>query len=256
VFAWISILGIIGLILLVIVAFGPKAPYTKLKATGNIKDKLSDFQLALRQPVTYIGALIFICGSWILQAFNDLSPAFLAVAPPIGVGLGPVLAGTIMVANIFGGMIAAASSGFLMKKVTNMQAKPIIITGFICAAIFTYSISLSFINSHMPALVIILLLAGLNGLTMPCCVAFIALCYPPSITGRIEGIWQGIGIFGGSFGVFAGAAALSATGNYNMSFVIVSAVAIIAVIISLFINPSKAFCVNQEGRVVRSDEAV
>jgi MFS family permease len=250
--AWLSIVGIIGLILVLIVFAGPKPPVARI--TGNGSESLSDFKLALRQPVTWVGVLIFICGSWLLQAFNDLTPAYLAIDPPVGVGFGPMKSGQIMSIYMLAYLLCAGLSGFVMNKVFKNNARPVIFIGFVFAGIFCTSIILPFVFSNLPILVICLLLAGVGAFTMPCAVAFITLCYPPYITGKIEGMWQGIGIFGGAIGVFAGAAALRGTGNYHMSIFIITIIAVVGLIISLFMNPSRAFCVNEEGRVVRAPD--
>lgn len=247
--AWLSIFGFVGLIMVLIVVFGPKPPVTRPKADP---DTISDFKLALRQPVTWVGVAIFCCGSWLLQAFNDLTPAYLAIDPPVGIGFGPVKAGQIMGIYMLAFLIFAGISGFIMNKVFRNNARPVIFIGFLFAAIFCTSIMFQFVYSNMPVLMICLILAALGAFTMPCAVAFITLSYPPYITGKIEGLWQGLGIFGGAIGVLIGAAALRGTGNYQLSIIILGIVAVVGAIISFFITPSKVFCVNEEGRVVKA----
>jgi hypothetical protein len=66
--------------------------------------------------------------------------------------------------------------------------------------------------------------------------------YPPHITGKIVGMWMGLGIFGSAAGVTCGAIMLRVTGNYHLSIIMVSIMSLIGLIAVLFLNPPSVFC--------------
>ena len=239
--AWLAVLSGLALVISIIVNFGPKPPVVSDNAE-NIANAKGDFALALKQPVTYIGIGCTFLLSWVMQAFNDLTPGYFAVQPPVGVGYGEVVAGQYMTVVQIGFLIGAAASGFVLEKLFARKVKPVVMIAFILTAIFCFSVKLPFVYGIAPVTLPALFLAGFfMSYVMPACQAFVAMHYPHSIAGKVGGMWMGIGVFGGTIGVLVGSTALHFTGQYQMSINVVAIVAIVGLVVAWFLNPPTVF---------------
>jgi len=245
--AWLSAFSFLSIVLTLVVAFGPKPAGDLPQSSDVLVSGAGDFAVALRQPVTWVCVLCVFALSWMFSAFNDLTPGYLAIEQPVGIGLGPMEAGKTMMIYQVAFMAGSMLSGFVTGKIFRGQAKLTVLLGFLVAAIFCVSIKYSAVYSNGGTLLLCLILAGFfMSFVNPQVMAFIARYYPEHITGKIGGLAMGIGIFGATIGVIAGASALHATGLYHMSINIVGTVAIIGFIIALGLNPPKAFCINDK----------
>ncbi|MBP2654868.1 MAG: transporter transrane protein [Firmicutes bacterium] len=241
--AWLAVAPVIGLLLSMVVAFGPKPPAEDSSVAACDLSSSSDFKLALKQPVTYIGILCIFFLSWIMQAFNDLTPAYLAINPPIGIGYGPVAAGKYMMVVQIAFMIGSVVGSLAMQKIFKGVVKPVVMIGFIMAGIFCLSIKFPFVHGNPVVLVPFLFIAGFfQGWVNPNVQAFCAMHYPAHIVGKLGGMWMGLGILGGTAGVVAGSVALHTTGAYQVSIIIVALIAVVGVGCTVFLNPPKVFC--------------
>jgi MFS family permease len=246
--AWLSAFNILGLLLVLVVNFGPKPPSQPIldnceAPVGNE----TDFKLALRRPATWAVAFSVLMLGWIFQGFNDITPGYLAIEAPVGLGKGPMAAGKFMMAVQVAFMIGAVLSGFVTEKVFGGRSKPVVFIGFIGTLVFCSSIKFAGVYSNETTMLICMILAGLfMALVQPTSIAFIAKNYPEHITGRLGGMVQAMSVVGGTMGVFAGATALHTTGNYLMSINIIAIIAIIGLIVSQGQNPPKDFCVIED----------
>jgi MFS family permease len=242
--AWQSVSAFIGLVLAMVLLFGPKAPapaHVEARDPKVVSDN-GDFKRAMRQPVSWACIAVLFCVIWVMAAFLDLTPGYFAIDPPTGVGYGRMTAGKLMmfvqIAFIFG----SAATGFVLEKVFKGVVRPVITIGYIVFAIFAVSILWPAVYKNMSVLLICLGVAGFfQAWVVPNIFAFISKHYPAHIAGKLQGSWFGIGQFGGAVGVAAGATALHNTGNYRMSIVIVSVVSVIGFIIAQFLKPPKVF---------------
>jgi len=250
--AWLSVICFVGLAFTLVIPFGPKPPaMAPAEHNGTGDSENGDFKLAMRQPVSWIGVLIVFSLCWVLSAFNDLTPAYFAIDPPVGVGYGPMTAGKLMTVVQVAFMFGAVATGFVMEKLFKGATRPVILIGFALFAMFAVSIMLPVVYGNMPILVACLFIAGFfEAWVVPNVFAFIALHYPAHIAGKLSGMWFGIGLFGGTVGVILGATALHHTGNYHVSILIVGTVAIIGFILSTFLKPPKVFSMT-DGEVVK-----
>ena len=248
--AWQTISCFVGLALTIVFAFGPKPPASSdVTACSPGASDNGDFKLAMRQPESWIGVFVILCLCWCLTAFNDLTPAYFAIDPPVGVGYGPMTAGKLMMAVQVAFMAGAVVTGFVFEKVFKGTARPVIMIGYALFAIFAVSIMWPAVYKNMTVLVPCLVIAGFfEAWVVPIVFAFISLHYPAHITGKLSGMWFGIGLFGGTVGVTAGAAALHKTGNYHASIIIVGLVAAAGFILTIFLKPPKVFCLSEEGK--------
>jgi MFS family permease len=241
--AWLSCIGIVALICTFIVGFGPKAPQMEggevLTSTTGSE---SAFVLALKQPATWAVICCVILSSWMFQGFNDIVPSYIAIAPPVGLGMGPMTSGSFMSIVQVASMIGAILSGFVVEKLARGQSKPVVFICFIAFAVFAFAIKLDVVTSSRSMLLGCLIMAGFFlAFLMPVSSAFIAKNYPEHISGRLGGLAQGLNMFGGTLGVTVGATALHITAMYQMSINIIIVVAIIGCFFSLGQNPPKAF---------------
>lgn len=202
----------------------------------------SHIALAFKSPSTYIGIICMFIFTWVMNAFNDLTPGYIAIDPPTGLGFGPAAAGQYMSAVQIGMLLGSAASGLILMKLFKGKIKAVMMTGFLFAAIFSFSVKLPFVYETPKLLIAALFLVGFfEAFIIPMVTTFIAINYPSEIMGRVFGTTFGVSIFGGALGVFVGATFLHTSGNYMLSITIVSVVAILGAAISFLLNPPKVF---------------
>ena len=242
--AWQAASAFLALAMIIIFAFGPKPPrqqHTVVCAARGSEN--GDFKLAMRQPASWFGVFVIFVVCWVLSAFNDLTPAYFAIEPPVGIGYGAMTAGKLMMAVQIAFMVGSAVVGLAFEKIFREKAPPVIMIGLFFFALFAVSIMLPAVYGSMPVLIACLVIAGFfESWVVPTVFAFIALSYPAHIVGKLTGMWFGIGLFGGTIGVIVGATALHHTGNYHTSIIIVGAVALIGVVLGVFLKPPPVFC--------------
>lgn len=239
--AWLSFLPVIALVMTAIIAFGPKAPTVAAVENNEAAGTQSAFMQAVKMPVTWMAILCVVMMSWAFQAINDLIPGYIAVDAPVGLGKGPMAAGQFMTAFSMSFTIGAFLSGFILEKFLKGQSKPLVFLGYLGTVIFTFALRVPFVTANDTILLICLILNGLFAAwCIPPSVAFIARNYPEHLTGKLGGLAQGIGIFGGTAGAFSGAYAIHATGFYDASIYIIVVVAILGCLAALGLNPPKS----------------
>jgi MFS family permease len=240
--AWMAVGAAAGLVLSLIFALGPKSPVALQDELdpGELLRSAADFKKSIGLPVFRIGAFSVFLLSWAMQGYNDLIPGHLAIEPPAGLGLGPVVAGKFMGLMQVAFMIGSAASGLLVLKIFGGRHRHLIAASFILTGIFCVSVLLPSIHSNNKMLLICLLFSGFfMGMPNPAVLAFISSYYPEHITGRIGGATMGIGILGGVAGVAAGSFALHRTEMYTVSILIVGVVCIIGCINAFGLTPSR-----------------
>ncbi len=235
----LAVLPVITLILTIITAFVREPGYTG--GEYNVSVSGNDFKMALRQLPFYVGILCMFAFMWINNAFNDLTPGYIAI-PDVGLGFGPAAAGKFMGAVQIGMILGSIACGFIMEKLLKGKIRPVVLAGFVLAAIFMLSVKFEFVWGTPGLLAACLFFAGFfEGFIVPMITTFIANYYPKNIVGKIFGISFGISIFGGTIGVLAGSALLHFSGHYNYSIIAVGCVAIIGFLIAWGLYPPKAF---------------
>jgi MFS family permease len=248
--AWQSAGGLVSIVLCVIFAFGPKPPQVaEIESCSPAASVNNDFKLAMRQPVSWVGLLVIFMVCWVFQGFNDLTPGYFALDKPVGVGYGPMTAGKLMSWVQVAFILGSIATGFALEKVFKGNIRSAISVGYVLFAVAAITILFPGVFGNMVVLVACLGLAGFFlAWVMPNALAFVAKYYPPHISGKLVGLWMGVGLFGGTFGILGGATALSHTGNYHASIVIVSIVALIGLVITQFLKPPKVFCATDSER--------
>jgi len=240
--SWMSSFPLVGVVLMLAVAVGRKPPVAATQNVGEPVNSAHDFKVASRLPVFYIGILCVFLLSWVMQAFNDLTPVYLSAPSPLGAGHGVVLAGKFMGLVQVSFMIGSVASGFLLIKVFRGKNKLVVALGFLGAALFAVSVRSPLVASNLRVLPVCLFFEGFfQGMVVPTSLAFIAMNFPSHIAGKVTGIWMGVGIFGGTAGVVVGATLLHNTGLYQASILTVAIVAVAGLLISTMLTPPAVF---------------
>jgi len=248
--AWMSVVSVFALVIMVIVAFGPKPPQQQ-NACGEMGAGSDNdlFKLAIKMPATWAAILCVVAQGWMFQEFNDIVPSYIAIPAPVGLGFGPMTAGQFMgtVQIVF--IIGAAASGFIVEKIFRGSPKPVSLIACAVFAVSAFALKFEGLVSNTSILLGLLCVAGFFlSMIAPVGITFLAKNYPERITGRLGGIAQGCSMLGGSLGVFVGAATLHITGSYQLPISIVTIAAIIGCLFSLGLNAPKLFCKTDENQ--------
>ena len=245
--SWIialTILGgsmIIAVILSFIFVFGPESPGSK-EDNASKEDVTKDFKKVFGLPAFWMTFLSTFSLSWVMQGYQDLTPGHIAVSPPVGLGLGSIVSGQMMALLVFAFILGSLATPIIAEKIFKGKYGRAVTVSFLLTAFFCLSVMCPLVKFNMPVLIICLFLAGFfMGMPMASGMSFIANNYPEHITGSVGGFTMGLGIFGGAIGVAAGSTALHITGMYNISIIIVGAVAVIGAIAGFGIKPVKIF---------------
>ena len=240
---WLSIGPIITLSLCIVTLFVKEPEFhLTVKAREDLAASRSVFGLTVRQSAFYVGILCFGAFCWIMNAFNDLTPGYIAVPPPTGLGFGPAVAGQSMMFVQIGMILGSIATGFILQKIFKGKIKPVLAIGFLAAAVCMLSVKFEIIYAYRGVLIVALFLAGFfQAFIIPVMAVFIARHYPASVSGKVYGISLGISFIGSAFGVFIGSTFLHFTGNYQMSIFVVFIIAVLGFAAALGLNPPKAF---------------
>ncbi len=238
-----AIPAVIFLIFTLIMQFGPKAPEMILEENEDPETAAMDFKKAILEPIIYLCIVYVFLFNWLIQGINDLTPGYFGIAKPVGVGFGIQTAGMLMM--LFQGtfMLGALLSGWLNTKVYKGNTRLQIMLAFILTGVYFF-VRLPGVFGQGPNTVLFCVLcvsAFFMGQGIATIMAFISKNYPEHITGKVGGMAMGIGLIGGTIGVGVGSRAITLTGNYQASILIVSIVAIIGGLLSLGLKKPRAF---------------
>jgi sugar phosphate permease len=226
-----------------VMVFGPKAPELVLEEHEDPDAAAKDFKMALKDPAIYLMVAYIFLFNWALQAINDLTPGYFAIAAPVGLGWGPAVAGKLMMLFMAMFMIGSLVSGWMLRYVYRGNTKVQIMLAFLLTAIYFF-VRFEEVTGQgpNPLLVTLAVVSGFFlGQGISPCMGFIARTYPEHITGRVGGLAMGLGLIGGTVGIGAGSSALTATGTYQVSILIVTIVAIVGFVLAMWLKPPKVF---------------
>ncbi|WP_371379397.1 MFS transporter [Sporomusa aerivorans] len=237
--AWLSYILVLGIIFLLYVTLNEKkhqppslvSVSNKEACEGTCETEESFSKVLLHCPPFWIGLAVMALSNWANNAFNDLSPSFLAIAPPLGAGYGPEVAGRLSSGAFFGSMFGIFCSGLVIDKVFKGRSGMLVAIGFICSLVFYNGILLPQIHGNMTTLSAWLLLAGFTGPFTAVGNQYFAIKnFSPHVMGKVTASWTCISNFTGAFGVMAGSYALHHTGTYVMSFGIVASICVLGLV--------------------------
>lgn len=237
-------LAVLGIAMTVVVMVGPKvAP--EGASLENVDETAAASNLALYKkaillPLTWIATACVVIASWFNQAYNDMVPGYLALDPPVGLGLGAAGAGSIASLAQIGNIVGCLAVGIIVERLFHGKARPALMVAFGAMAVGAALLLVPGINTNQVILTTVMLITVFFlGWINASALGWIAKNYPAEITGKLGGMAQGVGIFGGLAGVAAGSAALHATGFYVVSTLIMAGVAIVGVVVAFFMQTHK-----------------
>ncbi|MHB9863743.1 MFS transporter [Streptomyces sp. YIM S03343] len=234
--------AVVALIMSLVVAFGPAASPTADEGPVSAEEQAElkgALKGALANPLTWVAVACIVLLSWVYQAFNDLTPGFLALKAPVGLGKGPHGSDLLVWAqgaNVIGSLVCV----LVTEKVFRGRVRPGIMMGFLFGALGGAGLLLPAVRHSDGLLIMVLVVAAFFFAWInPNALAYIAKTYPGKITGKLGGLAMGIGIFGGTAGVAAGASALHNTGRYTLSIIIMCTVSVAGGLVALALRQSK-----------------
>lgn len=194
----------------------------------------TNFRVVLHHPAFWLGLIVMCLANWSTQAFNDMSPAYLAVDPPVGVGYGAQTAGSFSALTWIGMICGMFLSGIIVDKLFKGKPVPVLLIGFIANLVFMNGILFQPIYSSGSALTAWLMIAGFfNPFVSVGNQIYSVRVFEPNVIGKVSAIWTCVANFAGSIGVMAGSFALHLTGNYKMSFTLVAIVSVIGIVTAI-----------------------
>lgn len=233
------IASMIFVLLYTIFANDSKLPQS-IEAKDEDANTHHEFANIVRQPIFYLLIITGFCYTWCLNAFTDLTPGYIAIDAPMGLGYGAVAAGTFMLLVQLGNILGGFFSGVIVEKIFKGNVKPVIVGAFIIQAITVFLVKFTWVTDSDTLFRIVLFIIGFTiMLTMSNITTFISTTMPSAIVGKVFSIIYGIGLIIGSIGVSVGSGILHFTGSYQGPILIISAVAIIGAIAASFYNKPK-----------------
>jgi len=246
--AWTAVLPAIGLIFALIVHFGPKAPNLAgaSEGTGNQAMFSGDFKKAVTFITFYVLCLMGFIDSWCQQAYNDMANGFYAVARPVGLGLGPMGAGSKLVYASYAMAIGTLCAPVITEKIFKGNPKPTIFIG--CGIAGLLVLTVRSLHPDNTALLILIPCGILffSSFVNPTVYGYISKHYPSTISGRIGGLVMGLTIFGATVGLGVSSALLHKTGFYWASMNVLAAVTLFGAVAVLALRLPKGFNVAED----------
>lgn len=206
---YMAVPAIVFLVFTVIMQFGPKAPEMILEEKEDPKAAAMDFKKAISEPVIYLCIVYVFLFNWLIQGMF---------------------------------MLGSLSSGWLNTKIYKGNTKLQIMMALLTSVYFL--VRLPGVFEHGPNILLFCVLcisAFFMGQGIATIMAFISKNYPEHITGKVGGMAMGPGLIGGTVGVGVGSRAITQTGNYQASILIVSIVGLIGFIIAIGLKKPRAF---------------
>ncbi|MHB8109820.1 MAG: MFS transporter [Syntrophorhabdaceae bacterium] len=240
--ALLSLPGWFALFLALVVTRRPPSPEVvaaivqKQQSSGSGGVTYSN---VFRYPMTWIGTGIVFFNSWGIYGLYNLIPPYLAAAAPMGVGLGPAMAGTLTLLCIIAGIPAFIVGGLFFDRVAKGKSKPAIFIGFVMSGLFSYIFLIPSVFQNMTLLVFCLVLAGWGVSFMgPSLSAFIAINYPSNLVGSMVGWWFGFGTVGGALGIFLAGVATGRTGSFYWAIAPIALASVVGILLTFMLKPA------------------
>jgi predicted MFS family arabinose efflux permease len=223
----LSTLGWLTLVLSLFIKTRTSVPVAPLQAMDG--DVVSDFNRAIRLPVTWVGVAIFFFSAWGMHSLYALVPTYLSSPSPMGIGLQPVLSGKLSLALTLIGIVAVFAGGVFLDRVVKGNYRIVIAVGFGLTAVSSYLILLPIVYKDLFLLTVCLIVAGWGiPFTSSPVIAFVVGTYPPGIVARMLGLLGGLWTFGGAAGVYVGGVFVANTGSLYGGILFIGIAAVIA----------------------------
>jgi len=230
----------VSLIFALILYFGPKPPVqTAALSTEEKEISKKEFKLSLGTSAIYVLFIMAFFEAWYQQAYNDMAPGFYAVAVPVGLGLGPVVAGLKLTWAGYASILGTMAAPVVVDNI--FKGKPRVPLAFACIIGAVLVLGMLVITPNS-GIFLILLPCGMlffTSMVNPTIYGYIAKHYPNSSVGRLGGTATGLAAGGSVIGLAAGSTALHLTGFYTVSNIILAIVILIAGLAAGFLKEPK-----------------
>ncbi|MGC3993124.1 MAG: MFS transporter [Propionicimonas sp.] len=227
----------IGLVLAVVIMFGPKPPVRTTLATGvDRAAHAADMKRSLATTAIWVLFVMAFFEAWFQQAYNDMAPGFYAVAAPVGLGLGPVGAGQALTWAGYASIVGTLIAPFIVDRV--FKGNPKVPLGIACVLSAAFTMGMHVITKDSGLALVLLPCAMLlfSSIVNPTIYGYIANHYPSAVSGRLGGTTTSLAGFGSFVGLAVGSSALAVTGSYTISMNVLAAVILIAGLAALAIR--------------------
>jgi MFS family permease len=208
--SFLSIAGVIALVPTLYVALRAPLP-AMVEAPKAVRRPLAD---VVRLPAFRYGIIVSILLFVTGFTFNDLAPGFLAVARPVGLGLGSVQAGNFVSLIMWSGLIAPALAGFLVDRVFSGNPKKVMVLGW-ALTLLPPLVVVPLVHRSSPLLITLFVFGGFaQPIVSIALMSTAARLFAADVVGRVAGMWLSISFFAGAFGTMLGSYALHISGTY------------------------------------------
>ncbi len=234
--ALFSIPSWIGIFLVLFIPSTSSPAEEKSESSADGPDEISYFQV-FKYPITWLGIGTLFFAVWILRAIEALAPTYLSSPPPMGVGLGDIVAGRFTFALTMAGLVGIIAGGLLLDRVAHGNYRVVMMAGLAIFAVFTFLITLPVIYSSYTLLMICIVFAGMGAPFVKACGGpFIINVYPPRLIGRISGLMTGLGSIGASAGIWIAGEIADRTGRFSSAMVLLALAGVAGCILSYFLK--------------------
>ncbi|MDR1572623.1 MAG: MFS transporter [Clostridiales Family XIII bacterium] len=199
------------------------------------------FKEVLRAPLLYIVIIAFTLASWCKNGYTDLSPGYIAIDAPMGLGYGAEFASFVSMLLTIGMLVGSLVAGILIDKVFKSRPKPWLMIAFAVLAICILLTKLSFVTGNIPLFVVVLFILGFMMESLsPGLTSTIMTRFPPGSSGKIFGLGFGLSLFAASGGVMVGSMMLHANSSYQPTLLLLGIVAVAGFVLAFFFDKAKA----------------
>jgi hypothetical protein len=240
--SWSAAPLMLGFCLAVILLIGPKPPVAAhIVSVDTRANHKSDFRLAMATSAVFVMCILALLDTWYQQAFNDMAPGFYAVQPPVGIGLGPMGAGSKLMWAGYAAVLGTLAAPFVVEKIFKGKPRMPLFIGCTLSAILMFCMRYVTVNSGFILILLPVLLLFFSSFVNPTIFGFIAKYYPQSVAGRLGGIVHGLAVLGAVLGLGVGSTLLHVTGSYYLPMTVMSSVIFFGGIMVSFMKVPKVF---------------
>jgi MFS family permease len=236
--AWAAILPSIAVVLAVIAQLGGKPPVQRasedLTAGGPEVRRIAGYGGAV-----VVCAVLGFINAWTQHGYNDMASGFYAVAPPVGLGLGPLGAGSRLMFASYAMAAGTIFTPLLLEKFLKGNARLTIFIGGIVAGFGVSVIRLLRVDNTALLIAVPCAVLFFSSFLSPSVFGFIAKFFPASATGKVGGLVAAAATFGGAIGLGLSSVLLSKTGFYWAAMYVLAAVALAGAFIGLALKPPR-----------------
>jgi MFS family permease len=237
-------IALIATIVMVIVTRGISTKVPAVHADKSAGATEWSFAIVLKAPLFWVLLIAFIAVNWCLNSFTDLSPGYIAIDAPTGLGFGEQTSSFLSMVMTIGNIIGAFVVGIIVSKVFKNRVKPVLVIAFAFQAVLIFLTKFEFLTDHRPAFSVVLFLIGFSiSWISPCLSTSVMMRFPSDVTAKVWGICFGCGLFAASGGVMIGSTLLHITSSYQMPLLMISLVAVVGFVTVLFIEKAKGVIV-------------